>query len=148
MPDHQISLLHKRVQELFPSNNVYSHFVHPKVLYPGALIISFIKITSLGFSKQPVEYQVFIPSLKIAFEYSTIERSNIWGYQDHLKSQEESLTKKELSKYIFIILELIHRKHGITLIEIPYYWDMQASSLKKVIQSYKLPVFNSEDVEK
>lgn len=62
---------------------------------------------------------IFIPSMNLAFEYQGIQH---YQQNELFTSPGYELTKRILCS-----------KAGITLIEIPYWWDKRKESLKEII---------------
>jgi hypothetical protein len=100
---------------------------------------------SLQFSSGArMELDVFIPELKLALEY---------------QGQQYFLEEEKFSKRLYI--ERAHQKRegllddffdqfcvvcsrqGITLVEIPYWWDMKVESLQAIIHEAKKNIFQT-----
>lgn len=70
-------------------------------------------------SGQPMQLDVFVPELKLAFEYQGeqhYQTIHSWG------SHEDILFRDEQKRQGCA-------RHGINLIEVPFWWDFQMSSL-------------------
>jgi len=73
-----------------------------------------------------MEIDLFIPSLKLAFEYN--------GHQHYITQQifdisDDNMIKDEEKKKILT-------ESGITLISVPYWWDETIESLVEVTSSW------------
>lgn len=77
--------------------------------------------------ERPFELDVYLPRLKLAFEYQGEQHYvdiHTLGSKWHQKQRDQD--KKEACK-----------KHEITLIEIPYWWDFKHASLTSTIRSHR-----------
>jgi hypothetical protein len=74
----------------------------------------------------PLEFDVFVPSISLAFEYQGAQHyDDLPSLSSHLSIYQERDKKKELLSF----------DHLIKLIEIPYWWDQKIDSLLSVIRS-------------
>ena len=77
-----------------------------------------------------VELDIYIPELKLAFEYHGIHH-----YEDNPKfGQKEMYQKRDNEKRI------ICKNEQITLIEIPYWWNNKQDTLQSLIQSRNISI--------
>lgn len=102
--------LYNIVMELFPDSQVQMEGNHSRSKY-----------------NRPVQFDIFIPSLHLAIEYQGEQH-----FEDSLKfggSSEQhnrDVNKKELCE-----------KNGITLIEIPYWWNGTKESIQATIHHFR-----------
>jgi len=104
--------LYKLIRKLFPDRNIEWNYRHKKLRFT--------------LSERPMELDVYIPSLEVAFEYQGEQHYfpvECWGgapaFNDLIRRDEEKRMKcSEL---------------GITLIEIQYTWDGSEKGLKDAI---------------
>jgi hypothetical protein len=96
------------LQKLFPLHLAVENYKHPKVVH------------STGF---PIELDIFIEDLKLAIEYQGAQHYKPLYWASDFTSQ----TMKDSEK------KIICKKHGITLIEVPYWWDRTPESLALAI---------------
>ncbi len=78
-------------------------------------------------TKQPVELDIYIPSLSLAFEYQGEQhyhRNTLFGDPQLIRSRDEE--KKQLCK-----------EANITLIEIPFWWDYNIQDLEATIHHHR-----------
>lgn len=100
--------------------------------YVGRFLKTFLKFDILinhklwsPQSKSKIELDVYIPELELAFEYQGVQHHQPIHYGPRLfiKQQERDNEKKELCKSL-----------GITLIDVPYWWDNSSITLLSTIQ--------------
>lgn len=93
------------VREIFPGEQLYNNYKPAKMVYAR--------------TKQPMELDIFIPAHSIAFEYQGEQHykyhhlygaASIWQQKDHEKKSA-------------------CHKAGITLVEVPFWWDHSRESL-------------------
>jgi hypothetical protein len=97
-------------EEIFPGIEIFEDYVHPSLIYSGT-----------GY---PMQLDVYIPSLSLAFEYQGIQHykdvfrfgSTPLMYQIRDKQKREACAAAK-----------------ITLIEIPYWWNKHKESLLATI---------------
>lgn len=103
------ALLYKYINELCAKKGVddaHYNYIHPSFVYESGL---------------NMELDVFIPSLDLAFEYQGHQHyKKLLAFQD--ADLAEILVRDEMKRNEC-------KKHGITLIEIPYWWDKTKESL-------------------
>jgi hypothetical protein len=103
--------LHRVVNELFPDVQTHSRFKHKEMLYPHSLT--------------EMELDVYIPSLGLAFEYQGQQHFHTkLGKYGCVESQQ---CKDELKRAACA-------RAGITLIEVPYWWDHHSASIAATIR--------------
>ncbi len=83
---------------------------------------------------QKMELDIYLPQYQLAFEYQGEHH-----YKDHFLYWISELQKTKDNEKRQMCLSL-----GITLIEIPYWWDAKEESLKQVIQRYRPDIFPIE----
>jgi len=81
----------------------------------------------------PIQYDIFIPSLSIAFEYQ-----GEYHYYDISVFQPDGSKSLQQIRQRDLIKEQLSIANGITLFQIPYWWDKQPQSLLNTIQSSRL----------
>eukprot|EP01114_Cavostelium_apophysatum_P024131 TRINITY_DN9358_c0_g1_i1.p1 TRINITY_DN9358_c0_g1~~TRINITY_DN9358_c0_g1_i1.p1 ORF type:complete len:418 (+),score=72.81 TRINITY_DN9358_c0_g1_i1:58-1311(+) len=94
--------------------DVHFNFVHPKLLYLG--------------SKKPMELDIYVPSLSLAFEYQGIQHYDFNENFSFEKSQHQLRLKRDIEK------RSACKNIGLELIEIPYWWDGSLASLLATIR--------------
>eukprot|EP01114_Cavostelium_apophysatum_P023123 TRINITY_DN8611_c0_g1_i1.p1 TRINITY_DN8611_c0_g1~~TRINITY_DN8611_c0_g1_i1.p1 ORF type:complete len:602 (+),score=131.87 TRINITY_DN8611_c0_g1_i1:58-1863(+) len=105
--------LHAIMIDTFPSTEIHSNFLHPKFKYEK--------------SDHPIELDIFIPSLKLAFEYHGAQHFERPFGQQFLASAAEDRLGKDQQRRDACLAE------GITLIEIPFWWDGSRFSILATI---------------
>jgi hypothetical protein len=106
--------LAKLVQDILnlSENDIQHNYKHPSLLSPQ--------------STRTMEFDIYIPSLSLAFEYQGEHHYQFhYLYGDPLVHQQRDEEKRKLSKQI-----------GITLIEVPHWWDREKSSLIATIHKH------------
>jgi len=97
-----------QLKALFPQHDVKENFRHPSLTWLGGL---------------PVELDVYIPSLNLGFEYQGEHHYHdvhYFGVHQHIRQKDSE--KKALCK-----------QHGVTLVDVPYWWDHTQTSLLEMI---------------
>jgi hypothetical protein len=101
------------IQKLFTGLPIELNFRFPDIIF-----------TSEG---QRVELDIYLPTLALAFEYQGEPHyKTITVFGDHSRQRRVDERKK-----------LKCKAQGISLIEIPYWWDGLAESLVATIQRYR-----------
>ncbi len=111
------SYLKLMLESIFHGYNIDENYKHPTLKH--------LK------SNRPIELDLFIPSLNLAFEYQGQQHYS-QTYQGNVRRQiERDKEKKELCS-----------SNGITLITIPYYWSGLIEDLNATIQRHhpSLPI--------
>ena len=103
-----------QVQKLFPDHEIIEDYFHQEVT---------------RISGYPVQFDVFIPSKNIAFEYQG---------QQHYEDSPASFSSLELYKSRDLEKQQICKEKGISLIIVPYWWDNKLFSLQKICKNYNL----------
>lgn len=106
VPSKTQNVLFKFIYSLFPSHIIHSDFPHPKLRYAD--------------SNLPIQFDIFIPSLSIAFEYQGAQH-----YIPHYLFTDKigSLLSRDEEKRKACALA------GITLYEVPYWWNLSKDAL-------------------
>jgi hypothetical protein len=99
------------------------NYKHPDLLFPH--------------SQRKVELDLYIPSLKLAFEYQGAQHEVQTHRGDFRRQVERDNEKKQLCK-----------KHGVTLICIPYQWSGLDEDLVATIHHYRPDIQLSRLVNK
>jgi len=103
------------VTNLFPDKNIHVNFIHPNFRHFD--------------SKINIQFDIFIPQLSLGFEYQGEQHySNARGNK---AIQSIQLLERDKEKRV------ICKEHGITLIEVPYWWNQTQESLSSMIQSLR-----------
>jgi hypothetical protein len=106
------AFLLKQTQHLFPEAAIQMNYRHPELIY------------STGYR---MELDVFIPSLAIALEYQG-QQHYTWHYL--IGSPEEQIEKDQEKR-------IACQRVGISLIEVPYWWNFKAESLAPIIRNHR-----------
>ena len=105
--------LYKYATELFPSEEVLMDCNHKDLRYSA--------------TDAPIQLDIYIPSLNLAFEYQGEQHyGHHFLYGSSRRQQRRDNEKIEKCDSV-----------GITLIEIRYWWDGQKSSLAATIHQYR-----------
>ena len=107
-----------QIQKLFPDDEIVEDYFHSEISRES------------GF---PVQFDVFILSKKIAFEYH--------GKQ-HYEDIPSAFAPLEMYQFRDEEKEKICKQFGIQLIVIPYWWDNNLESLKISIHNQKQTIVN------
>eukprot|EP01114_Cavostelium_apophysatum_P023792 TRINITY_DN9076_c0_g1_i1.p1 TRINITY_DN9076_c0_g1~~TRINITY_DN9076_c0_g1_i1.p1 ORF type:complete len:404 (-),score=59.76 TRINITY_DN9076_c0_g1_i1:239-1450(-) len=100
------ALLRNQVEQILPEAvDIHSEFRHPTLKYES--------------TQKEVQFDIFIPSLHLAFEFQGIQHYKP-GY---LPSSLTDIRGRDLEK------KKLCESAGITLIEVPYWWDLRKESL-------------------
>eukprot|EP01125_Pyxidicula_operculata_P006278 TRINITY_DN2178_c3_g1_i2.p1 TRINITY_DN2178_c3_g1~~TRINITY_DN2178_c3_g1_i2.p1 ORF type:complete len:498 (+),score=111.05 TRINITY_DN2178_c3_g1_i2:408-1901(+) len=106
--------LSKKIKELYPTLNgdddILEDYKHPLLRYSG--------------SSRPMELDIYIPSLNIAFEYHGHQHYNTSTVFDDVEVRSKMDEEKRIAC----------QQSNIKLIEIPYWWDGNLSSLKQYLE--------------
>jgi hypothetical protein len=113
----QLSLL-SSIRRLFPFvSDIQLNYKHPQ--------FSFLE------SKGNMELDIFLPSASLAFEYQGHHHFKSTGlYGQPSEYQERDKEKREVCT-----------KSGVTLIEVPYWWDYHDDSLRATIHLHRPDIF-------
>jgi len=120
------SMLHEKVQELFPATqDIFLNYIHPDL--------------SFSSTDRNMELDIYIPSLSLAIEYQGMQHFQPVGYVYSTKDeiQERDKDKKRGCE-----------KFGITLIEVPYWWDNSSNSLASIIRNSRPDLLLNFDTKK
>lgn len=105
------------LQALLPNTEVQSNFKHSQLIY--------------STTGRPMEVDVFVPSLSLGFEYQG--KHHYFG--NLLFGGDMAFYHKDEEK------RKVCEKAGITLIEIPYWWDLDVDSLRATIHQHRPDIF-------
>jgi len=101
------------VQEIFPESEVHEDYIHQHLYFK---------------SGQNIQFDVFLEQEKLAFEYQGEQHfRDIYA----LGSPQWKYVERDEEKRVEC------KAHGITLIEIPYWWDFEKESLLATIHSFR-----------
>ena len=104
-------LLYRWLHQLFYGHEVYLDHNHKELRYSD--------------TKSPVQLDVYIPSLNLAFEYQGEQHYNQNLFSDERIRQRDE-EKRQLCKHA-----------GITLIEVPYTWNKEKDSIVELIHKQR-----------
>jgi hypothetical protein len=110
-PSQGEEMLKRRLQQLLPHYTPINNYKHPDLLH------------STGWN---MELDVYYPDLQLAFEYHGQQH-----YRHMLQGAFLRQLRRDSEKHEAC------RKHNITLITIPFWWDGELSSLANTIHKYK-----------
>jgi len=111
--------LHSTVTHLFPAQIVKLNHIHPTLRYAR--------------NNRHVEFDIFITELNLALEYQGeqhFHQTNIYGSLQFQKMRDKEKREK-------------CERSGITLIEVPYWWDGKKESLMATINKKRPELFPS-----
>jgi hypothetical protein len=112
-------LLHRTLQKLFPGQDVIMKYKHQDLQH--------------ATQNKKLEYDIFIPSLSLAFEYQ-----GEGHYQQNLVFR--SLDRRRLNDEH---KRQVSASNGITLINIPFWWNKKDTSLAATIRQHRLDLLSS-----
>jgi hypothetical protein len=99
-------------------------------IFPGKETIEEYRPSSLSFnprSRSDVELDIYIPSIRLAFEYQGAQHyGDVFSYGQRQQGKERDPEKTAACL-----------KEGITLISIPYWWDTERDSLANTIRQHR-----------
>jgi hypothetical protein len=98
-----------KVQDLFSDQHILEDFRHPQ----------------LRIGRQRLELDLFLPGLNLAFEYQ--------GEQHYSDLSPSAFSPLELYEERDRIKKQLCRDLGISLVQVPYWWDRQLPSLRATI---------------
>ena len=109
--------LYLKLLEIFPNVDIQMDYKHPELIFTQ--------------SNQRMQLDIFIPSLALAFEYQGEQHyHHTYLYGSAKDQQKNDLRKKDECK-----------QFGITLIEVPYWWNHSTSSLVATIRKHRPELF-------
>lgn len=98
-------------------------------------------------SGHKMELDVYIEDLKLAFEYQGEQhyKSLYWAGR-HLETQRrKDEEKRQACKKVMLRAEVhLFVKNGVTLVEVPYWWDRTVDALAGVIHKVKQGLIPAE----
>lgn len=113
------------LQDIFPeAQDIHFNYSHPTFVFEDSL--------------KPMIFDIFIPSLKVAFEYQGeqhFHKTKMFG-ESEIQSNRDS-EKKTVCQVSFRFKSLIYEENGITYFSIPYWWDGSKESLRATINSIR-----------
>lgn len=110
------------LKDLFPEEDIHYSCLHPNLNYS---------------SGRQIELDVFIPSMNIAFEYQGKQHYDT-TISHYIYSDAENLKGRDVEK------REICRKAGISLIEIPYWMQLNKQNLKQLIETLRPDIFSKK----
>jgi len=113
--------LHKILQTIFLPDDIFLNYTDSKLIYVN--------------TRRKIQLDVYVKTFSIAFEYQGEQyyRSrSIYG--SHTNQQKTDEEKK-----------ILCQNHGITLIEIPFWWDRKKESLIATINKHRPDVINKSN---
>jgi hypothetical protein len=102
-----------KVQEIFPGQSVLEDFRHPEMSFEGTHV--------------PIELDIFLPDLNLAFEYQ--------GEQHYRDMVQGSFSPIEVYELRDREKRALCAQKGVILVDVPYWWDMSVDSLKATVLS-------------
>eukprot|EP01114_Cavostelium_apophysatum_P023178 TRINITY_DN8651_c0_g1_i2.p1 TRINITY_DN8651_c0_g1~~TRINITY_DN8651_c0_g1_i2.p1 ORF type:complete len:204 (+),score=25.24 TRINITY_DN8651_c0_g1_i2:617-1228(+) len=98
------TILYRQVCRIFPSEEVLLEFSESSLCHEH--------------NGMPISLDVFVPALRLAFEYQGVQHTNLEESKGTFSSSETQ-RRKDISKATTC------EKNGITLIEVPHWWDLR-----------------------
>jgi len=124
IPSKVQNLLFKLIYSIFPNHIIHSDCPHPKLRYPS--------------SNKHIQFDIFIPSLNIAFEYQGSQHFvPHYLFTDNIGPRSLKYRDEEKRKACILA--------GITLYEIPYWRDLSKDSLVATILKQRPELINFMD---
>jgi hypothetical protein len=117
--------LFKVVQEVFADVEVKLNYKHPDLR------------RNLN-SQVNIELDIFIPCLNLAFEYHGEQH---WNWHFAYGSPQPQQRRDERRRQVC-------KQHGITLIEIPYFWDHKKTTLVDIIRKQVPGIFEHPNLQR
>eukprot|EP01114_Cavostelium_apophysatum_P021582 TRINITY_DN7577_c0_g1_i1.p1 TRINITY_DN7577_c0_g1~~TRINITY_DN7577_c0_g1_i1.p1 ORF type:complete len:631 (-),score=127.68 TRINITY_DN7577_c0_g1_i1:279-2171(-) len=111
-------ILFRVVKNIFGTSEVLSNYLHPTLIYKE--------------SGKPIELDVFVPAYKLAFEY---QGEPHFMSKAIFANEQNSVQKRDAEK------KVLCRGAGITLIEVPYWWNHLKDSLLATIHKHRPDIF-------
>eukprot|EP01114_Cavostelium_apophysatum_P014087 TRINITY_DN3560_c0_g1_i1.p1 TRINITY_DN3560_c0_g1~~TRINITY_DN3560_c0_g1_i1.p1 ORF type:complete len:697 (-),score=96.12 TRINITY_DN3560_c0_g1_i1:32-2122(-) len=105
---HQ-ELLFSAIQEIFQGNDIHFNYQHPTLKFP--------------LSGKHIQLDIYVPKMEIAFEYQ--------GEQHFVGKNREGQRARDAQK------RQICEANGITLIEVPYWWNGTVEALVGTIRKVR-----------
>jgi hypothetical protein len=102
-----------KVKDLFPEIEVETNYRHPEITNPK--------------TKCRLELDVFLPSLSLAFEYQGKQHYQ-WHFKFGAPNEQQSRDNEKRETC---------NQHGITLVEVPFWWDLSRNFLADVIRQQR-----------
>jgi hypothetical protein len=117
-------MLYLMIKVLFPESVVIMNYRHPDMKYSG--------------SKKPLELDIFVPHLALAFEYQ--------GEQHYMPKELFGSAKDRLERDSQKRAKCL--QNGITLVEVPYWWSGMQFAVKSSVSALRPEIFpDCEDKE-
>jgi len=110
------TVLYNMIKRLLPEHTVYMNYRLPE------------RSTIKGY----IEYDIFIPSLALALEY----QGEIHYISTNYFGSSQSIKNHDRQK------QIISHAIGITVVPIPYWWDLQQNSLQATLSGVRPDVFS------
>ncbi len=104
-------VLSHMIGSLIPSQIIHTNFIHQDLQFPT------------GYNMQ---LDIFLPDISLAFEYQGQHH-----YHGHYSGADTSCPMRDSHKRVAC------KATGISLIEIPYWWDNKKDSLAATIKKYR-----------
>jgi len=121
------TLLYRMVCDLFSDSALESSTIEP-IMHQGKYVFRNIVYNTshqmkFNNSNYPMSFDIFVPSLSLAFEYNGIQHYRYTGFYGNAERQRSLDSEKRM----------ICMQYGVTLIEIDYWWDNRYKSLVDII---------------
>jgi hypothetical protein len=101
------------MKELFPCAEIHMNYKHPDLTY--------------NITNARMELDIFVPSLGLAIEYNGTQHYN-WHFL--FGSPDDQITRDSEKRHAC-------RSIGITLVEIPFWWDLKLTTLAATIHKHR-----------
>lgn len=105
-------MINKFIHKIFPQYSMYTNFKHREMRYAD--------------THKTMELDLYLPEISLAFEHQGYHHYQECWYSTRFDTQRTDREKKEACA-----------KLGITLIEIPYWWDCTKDSLLATIHKFR-----------
>lgn len=94
---------------------------------------------TFSYSNRSIEVDIWVPKCRLAIEYQGRQHYSKKAKQRIFEDREE-IRKRDTEK------KKLCEEHGITLIQIPYWWDKSLLSLQDIIFKVRPDLFHTPSV--
>jgi hypothetical protein len=113
----------KMLKQIFPTQTVFANYSHPDLHFANL---------------RRAQLDVYFPDLMLGLEY---QGEAHYGHSSFKREDTTSLMKRDAEK------KLQAAKLGITLVEVPYWWDGSKLQLEATIQQHRPDLIDKAQVE-